>query len=510
MAPRLSDAGIVVHDTMRFTKYIKDSADTVRQREMTGTLYEQFGWKDRGTAFLYGTRLYGSRNEPPALSNELRDRARFLTPAPGGSLDAWKQAMDNMMGKGSEGMSFIALASFGSVLMSFLDRTEGGCVIQFVTPDSGKGKSTALSGALSVWSTDKRGLELTTVDTRTSKMVAMSLLCNLPAIYDEFVSKDPAIVREMMTTYMIGRDRMRSDVHGHLVTQSTATWTNLLLAAGNRSMSDTIRSDNDTDAPTMRIMEIPVESSGDMSQSDLIRRAEVLSANGGYAGDAFLRYLMIPGVLEWTRENLLTAIDNIMIKARFKREHRFWARALASVQIAAFIVEKAGIITFSAERITDWAIGVFGEKAEAPKPAFTMIPALSQYINDHQGELLHMPSAGKPGRVLMPIIGDKPRNKVNIRVDDDTKLTWIALTPFRKWMEMNAAGSFTFLMDELKAIGALKESYVQRTLTACSGMQGGLVACVCIDMANPMISGVLREVNEVSRKEQVAHKLERL
>jgi len=282
-----------------------------------------------------------------------------------------------------------------------------------------------------------------------------------------------------------------------------------MLAAGNKSLSDTIKADGDTDAPTMRIMELPVESSGDMRQSELIRRAEVLSENAGWAGDAYLRYLLHPAVLPWVRDHLPIAIDNIMVQARFRREHRFWARALASIQIAALLVEKAGIITFSSQRIMEWAIGFFAEKARDEGRVFTMLPTLAQYINDHQGELLHMPKASR-GATLLPILGEKPRYKVNIRVEEDTKLTWIATSPFRQWLEKHAAGSFSFLMTELKKFDVLKDIRTMKTLTAGSGIPGGMVECFCVEMGHPIMSGMLREVDETDRKVTVAQKLARL
>src|SRR6185437_12483011 len=208
MVAKLSDAGVVIHDPLRFSKYIRDSADVIRKRERTGMAYEQFGWKDSDASFLYGAKLYAADDRPaPALSEELRARSQWLRPTPGGSVGGWKQAVDNLMGGGSESMSFTVLASFGAVLMRFLDRTEGGAVIQLVTRHSGAGKSTSLSGALSVWTGDKRGLELTTIDTKVSKGRELGLLCNLPAIYDEFQNKDPAMVAEFMIMYTSGRDK---------------------------------------------------------------------------------------------------------------------------------------------------------------------------------------------------------------------------------------------------------------------------------------------------------------
>src|SRR6185503_8169960 len=62
MVAKLADAGVVIHDPLRFSKYIRDSADVIRKREKTGMAFEQFGWKDNDSAFLYGDRLYASES----------------------------------------------------------------------------------------------------------------------------------------------------------------------------------------------------------------------------------------------------------------------------------------------------------------------------------------------------------------------------------------------------------------------------------------------------------------
>lgn len=500
MVAKLSDAGVVIHDPMRFSKYIRDSADVIRKRERTGMAYEQFGWKENDTAFLYGDRLYSATQRPtPAIHEELRNRCQWLTPAPGGSVDGWKQAVDNLMGKGSEGMSFTVLASFASLFMRFLDKTEGGAVIQLVTRHAGAGKSTSLSGALSVWATDKRGLELTTIDTKVSKGKSLGLLCNLPVLYDEFQNKDPAMVREFLIMYTSGRDKMRANNHGQLLTNAIS-WNNLLITAGNQSMTETIMATNESNAPAARVLELPIESSGEMKQSELIRLAEVLSNNGGHAGDAFLRYLMLPGVIPWVKDNLLKSIDHVMAQCAFEKEHRFWARTLAATQIAAILVAKAGLITFSPDRIMQWAMHHFSQRViskEERARERSMLPILAEYLAENLDATLIMPGAPNRAQRMAPI-GETPRRRVAVRAEADTGTVIIAIKPLRGWLEKHAGGGFNDLLTEAYGAGVLKQHYCLRTLTAGTDMYGGQVPCIAVDIEHPAITGVMRVVREAA------------
>lgn len=473
--------------------------------------YEQFGWKDDGESFLYGDKLYAATEQPtPALSEELRGRSRWLRPTPGGSVAGWKQAVDNLMGKGSESMSFTVLASFAAPLIRFLDNTEGGAVIQLVTRHSGAGKSTSLSGALTVWSGDKRGLELTTIDTKVSKGRELGLLCNLPAIYDEFQNKDPAMVAEFMILYTSGRDKKRANNAGQVIV-NPIEWRNFLLTAGNQSMSESILAAGTATAPAMRILELPVESSGSMKQSELIKLAQVLSANAGHAGDAYLRYLMLPGVMPWVKDNLLKSIDYVMDQCAFEKEHRFWARALACTQVAALIVEKAGLISFSSDRIMDWAMHHFSHKVitkEERDRERSMLPVLAQYFAEHLDETLTMPCAPE-GRRQYAIIGDRPRRRVSIRVEVDTDTAFVSILPLRVWLEKNTGGGFTDMLAEIKTVGLLKAPFVQRTLTAGTDMSGGQVGCISVDITHPALTGMARAVREEVRHSAVVQRLAR-
>jgi len=502
MVTKLSDSGVVIHDPLRFAKYIRDSADVIRHREKTGMAYEQFGWKDGDSTFLYGDRLYAASERPsPALSEELRGRSRWLRPTPGGSVDGWKQAVDNLMGKGSESMSFTVLASFAAPLIKFLDNTEGGAVIQLVTRHSGAGKSTSLSGALTVWSGDKRGLELTTIDTKVSKGREMGLLCNLPAIYDEFQNKDPQMVAEFLILYTSGRDKKRANNSGQVIV-NPIEWRNMLLTAGNQSMTESMLAAKSSTAPAMRILELPVESSGSMKQSELIKLAQVLSANAGWAGDAYLRYLMLPGVMPWVKDNLLRSIDRVMERCQFDKEHRFWARALACTEIAALIVSKAGLIGFDPNRIMDWAFEHFSQKViskEERDRERSMLPVLAQYFAEHLDETLTMPCAPE-GRRQYAIIGERPRRRVAIRVEVDTDTAFVSILPLRLWLEKNTGGGFSDLLTEAKKTGLLKAPYAQRTLTAGTDMPGGQVPCISVDIGHPALTGVARAVREETKR----------
>lgn len=499
----MADLGVVVHDPVKFQAYVRDSVDVIHARERTKMHFDQFGWKDADSCFLFGSQLYtpdGVREA--AISPSLKFRAQWLGPVEGGSVIGWKNAVDNLMGRGSEGMSFTVVAAFASLIMRFMSADEGGAIVNLMTRQSGTGKTTSLSGAYTVWASNIRGLALATFDTRVSQGITLGELCNLPCCYDEFDNKDPVEVRQFAVTFTNGRDRQRGTPGAHLV-QNAASWQMTLLAASNRSIADTVSSAGESDAPAMRILELPIESSGDLSQVDLMSLSRQLTANAGHAGDAFLRYITQPGVIPWIKERLPRAMDEIIARGGFRKEHRFWVRQLAATAVAAAIIDKLGLISFSPKRIMDWSIEHFSNAPIMAKvDDQAMTPHLSRFINEHLEEILVMPGPSEGRKIVAPI-GEKPRRKVVARVELSTDLCYIDERTLRQWLEKNAGGGYSDLLRETKTNGMLRTPKRLVTLTAGTHMHGGQVYCVGFDIGHPAFSGVVREAQEAQRRENV-------
>ena len=494
MVSAMADLGIVVHDPVKFNLYIKDSVDSINKKHDAEMSYEQFGWK--GDKFLYGDQLYDADGaETAAISPELRLRSQWLRPARGGSLAGWKQAVDNLMGRGSEGMSFTVLASFASVLMPFFEANEGGAVINLMTRHSGAGKTTALSGAMTVWATDPRALELISIDTKVSQGVSLGALCNLPCIYDEFDNKDPEKVREFMVMFTSGRDKLRGNSDATLI-HTASSWRMMLLTASNASIADTISSLGRSDAPAMRVLELPVESSGTMKPSELVELSKQLYANAGHAGEAFVRYLVQPDVTDWVREKLRELLDEIYEKCGFQKEHRFWARALAAIGCAALIVEELGLISFSTDRIMKWALDHFsqGAKERVAEPR-SMLEHLAAYLNESIGSTLTMPGPSE-GRKLFAIVGEKPKSRIHVRIELKGSTCYVEEAPLRKWLEQNAGGGYAELVRDLRRYHMLIGDRVAKTLSAGTEIESGQVRCMVFDIGHPKFSGVIREVEK--------------
>lgn len=490
----LADAGINIHDGEAFRRFARASVDHLTNQEKDRMQFEQFGWKDGNKSFLYGDKLY-TLNGPidAACAGELRYRAQWLQPKPGGSVDGWKQAVDCLMGAGSEGMSFTVLASFAAPLMRFQEDNEGGAIISLQTKASGTGKTTSLAGAYTVWSSSDRGLGLTSIDTKVSKGVTLGALGNLPVVYDEFSNKDPILVREFVMLFTSGRDKMRADSSGQII-HAAASWQTILFTATNQSMVEALMSTGESEAPALRVLEFPVESSGNLTLSEAARLKRQMEDNAGHAGAAFLDYLMEPGVLDWVQGKLRDLTDEIFTAGGFQKEHRFWVRALAATAAAAMIVEKLDLISFSPERIIGWAVKHFAAQVSGfGNHRTSNMPMIARFLDQHVGETLVMPGPARQGRIDEPPIGDVPKTRVTVRIEVAGDKIYILEEALRSWMAKHGGG-YADLLNEMRGNGVLLSARKMVTLSQGTRLRSGQVKTVEMDASHPALTGQIREV----------------
>jgi len=79
----LFSKGAVVHNRDQFRKYVMAAVDEYNRATKPVARYEQFGWKDSETAFLWGRNVYTGSNVLPASAvDEVATRGRLLNIKP--------------------------------------------------------------------------------------------------------------------------------------------------------------------------------------------------------------------------------------------------------------------------------------------------------------------------------------------------------------------------------------------------------------------------------------------
>lgn len=500
---KLFGRGAVIHDPKAFMKYVETAVDVFNAQRKLRMRYEQFGWKDDDRAFLLGENLYHAEGVEAVIgTDEVRTRAQFLAPAQGGSLDEWSHAANALFQLGCEGQSFALLCSFASLLTKFHSSNEGGAIVNLVSGKSGTGKTTTLAGVSSVWGSSK-ALSLTNIDTAVAKGLTLGVLGNLPVIYDELWDRDPMVIRDFVLMFTNGRDKQRGTREGE-IKHTRASWQTLLVSAANLSLVELLNSTSAIDAPGMRVLEFPLVLPGYIQHAKGDRLRKALEANCGYAGDAFLRYLLQPEVNAWARQALTQWTDEIWAKTKLRSEHRFWVRTLGSVAVAAALVTQLGILSFQSSRIVDWAMDAMtGQKDDTQISGKTSASAdaLMRYLGEHLNDTLVMPDRHKQGerRSVLPLL--KPTRRLYIRYELAPGRLFVLEHPFRKWLIQNGVNARELLRD-LSEQHVILSSRRHVTLGAGTEFPGGQAPCIEINALHPVLGGAIAEIQSLQAVRQ--------
>jgi hypothetical protein len=487
---KISGKGAVIHDADLFKRYVREAVDMFNADNKLDKQFEQYGWKEGGS-FLYGASMYTAGEALPIVgSGEVKIRNQWLGPIKGGDLAKWSRAANTLFTKGCEPQSFALLGSFAAPLMPFHSSGEGGSIISLVNDQSGSGKTTALEAVESVWGR-KEGIRLTDDDTRVSKSLILGVLANLPVTWDELYNRDPENIREFVLMFTNGRDKMRGTQDGGL-RHSKANWSTILTLASNNSIKDILSTNAGTDAPSYRVLEFETSiPKGIATRGDDLKRA--LRDNSGYAGHEYMRLLTQPAVLAFITEALPKWTDQVWKKSGLNNEHRFWVRTIASVMAASVLVNKLGILEFSTDRITDWAIeyvkGATTNFENRSDPSLI----LSQFLAKSIQATLVVATEWKPRTEQRPLI--QPRNELQIRYERQTGRLYISEVFFRKWLVENSVPIRSFF-EKLKEMGVLLRDNKRVTLGAGTDYASGQSTCYEIDGDHPAVKGGLREVVE--------------
>lgn len=491
----MAQRGVTIHNGLAFQKYVREATDEYHRKEKTKMKYEQMGWKDDETAFLAGNQLYRVDSvETVATSDDLLTRAtRYgMGLAPSGSALGWKQAADLLFGQGMEAHSFGLLCGFAAPLMRFHRSEEGGAVISLVSQESGKGKSTILDSVATIWGRQRKAIEMASIDTKVAQSLTLAAMGNMPIVFDELRSRDPGEINDLIQVFSQGHDKQRANKDGDL-RHVAAGWQSLLITTSNKSLVDLLlENGGGVDAVSYRVLEF------DVGEPPIIARHEqlknVMRDNAGYVGKAYIEYLVRPEVVAWLRDAVPDEAERIRVELELRPQHRFWIRALAAVSIAGKIVKHLGLISFTPERIVEWACrevtrDVDGTNATGYENS-KAVAALAEFINTHVNGVLVMPGAFKPGVVEVPL--RVPTYSLCVRYELANKRMAISTKAFRKWLSKNNYNTRSTLEDLQKATVLVATRHM--TLAAGSTMPGAQEQAFIIDGYHPLVSSMLVEV----------------
>jgi hypothetical protein len=506
----LAERGVTIHDGELWRKYVRNAIDLWHREKDVEKRYDQFGWKDGETSFLVGKRLYNSTSVTAATgSPTLEHRAQYLSAQTkkGASLERWQAAANKLFAAGLEHQSLAVLCGFAAPLMRFHAEGEGGAIVSFVSDRTASGKTTALEAAASIWGQHK-GLKLDETDTRVAKGLKLGVLGNLPCTFDELHQRDPELIREFVLTFTNGTDKDRGTAEGGLKINKSE-WQTILLTASNASLVDILSNMNTSDAPAARILEFTTSLPAHMAKEDFEEIRRELNFNHGFAGDAYIKKLVQPEIVGWIRANIPQWSAEVRKAAHLEEKHRFWVRLVVSIIAAGTIVEGMGLLDFSMSRITRWLIDYVAEGASSIRGAApsdsssALAAALSEFFLDTlivNAEYKH----GHRSAILRA-----PSRQLLVRYEVENKRLFLSEMALKRWLVKSGVNIRGFV-DTLKKQGVVLGEVRKVTLGAGTDLASGQTPVLTINMANPLVSGVVATLEEALPPSPTKTRLERI
>ena len=430
----------------------------VNQLQDTTVAYEarrQFGWvgtkENPLQSFVVGSmEIFPDRVDisPPSVSTA------GLVPLfqPEGSLEKWK-ALAEVWNKPEYVLhQFMFCTGFGSLLMELTAHNGG--LFSFVGK-SGKGKSTGLYLAASLWG-DPMRVVMDDKDTFNSKMNRAEIYKNIAVLMDEMTNTTPMDLSTLAYAIPSGSQKNRMSSNGNKERYRGKPWKFLCVATSNNSIIQRIGLYKALPkAEALRIIEIRVpDDLANLTKEEQDNFYAGIQNNFGHAGPIYAQYIL--NNVEHCKEILALVRKKIDEAANLQADERFWSSMCACTIAGAIIARKAGLIDYDIKTLTKFILSELAKSKEGNFDFdFNAEQILSDYMAENYNNILRIKStddARKQSTGLDHLIlpDATPRMQLVARYEYDIKKLYLLPKPFRMWCSKQQI-DYSNIIESLKA-----------------------------------------------------------
>ena len=429
--------------------YVIDCANELQHKYEAEIMRNQFGWADDDSKIILGTKEISAdatRYSPPSAATE--KLARWMEPK--GSLEEWKKIVNVYDMPGFEPQAFGFFTGFGALFMKHIHLR--GAIINLINSESGTGKSTVLKMCNSIIGHPDE-LMSQWKDTHNHKMFRLGLFNNFAFTCDEVTKMTGDEFSTFAYAISQGHGNNRMKAAENEERKNDTTWSTIGLCSSNASFYDKLLSLKSTpDGEMMRLIEYKVSRTDNLTKTQADDIFGGLYDNYGWAGPIFSQWVV--GNLSSALEVLDGVQKQIDEAAGLSSRERFYSGTIAAIITGGLIAKHIGLIDIDVARVRDWAINMIKDvQSNIKAPDITGDSTLGEFINENWFNVLVINNDvdKRTGMHTLPIL--EPRRELVIRIEPDTKKTYITSKHLRAFCTANQV-SFTDLIDQLKKSGA--------------------------------------------------------
>lgn len=494
----LADNGVYcdmnkIDDLRRYMIAFIQEIQRVFQKEV---MYSRMGWRDKTDRFIYAGKVYEPGSIRPC---EVERQGRVVDAiSQSGTLEEWREIMGYFEYEEFAGHQFGIGTAFGSVLMPFTGVAGG--IISMVGV-SGEGKSTVQKIVNSVWGHPTKLMlpAETKSSTYNAKISFINQMNNLPICAEEITNATADELGSLAYAITQGSEKWRADIKG-TIRESQGGWCTTMLASGNSSMYEKLHSTQGSTAKALRIFEYRLNHVRVRSKADFRRGVDLaLLDNYGTAGAVYIEYVTqnTDAVKERVKQKMLEIDDKYDMAA----EERVWTAVIATNMVGLEIAKELGLHNFDLERVEYFILATLSRiRGTVTDMHVGPIDQLAAYIGEQVNSILvvEVDEDKKHALVL-----HKPTRELSGRYDVRSGELSISISALRKWCSTNEL-PFSQLMEGLVEQSLVIERSGRRTLGRHTDLPSTQTRVVTLDCRNPILSGAMRLVKNITAIGNVA------
>lgn len=425
---------------------------------------DQFGWvenSDKVTGetyegFVIGDQMHSARGVTPVkLDARAGEQAQAFKQA--GCLDMWVHIPKMYRVLDQPFPALMLGSSFAAPFMRYGVGVATNIAFSLWDIKGGKGKSTVLEAASSIWG-NPRDILQSKNDTHASRFQKYAVYRNLPIFIDEVTNIREGEASDLIYDIVNGREKSRSTSGGTGLAKQ-GKWDTVTLFTSNRSLYEMLRSfRTQSNATHMRVIEMQCDFkdyTGTDGQAYINTVCKTIRQNYGLAGPAFMDYCFAhPEVFEEVQK----WADAFAQKYVESSDERFWLYGLGITLGAIRIAVRAGLLDYD---VDGWLLPYVTKKL-LPTLRLTVKTAtptganlLSDFLNENLTRTLVVTGAERsPGQRdtsaqtgLDTYVKTFPMHSLAIRQELDTNTYYVSAKVLAEWVKINGLSLEVILQD---------------------------------------------------------------
>jgi len=470
--------------------YIARSTKEMQMTQPSETASVRFGWSDEDDKFILGEREIditgGMTFCPPSVVT--RNTAPLLRKR--GDIEKWKKVFNVYAEEGMEANAFGALCAFGAPLFKFTNHK--GLLVNYVSKESGTGKSTILRMCNSVYGHPDK-LMLHAEDTKLSRLHRFGVMAHLPVTIDEITNMKPEDFSDLAYAITLGRPRNRMQSQVNAERLNSTEWATIMLSSSNASFYEKMQQIKQLpEGELMRVFEIKVFGNNKMSKGQADEIFSLMYDNYGIAGEVYMRHVLpnLSSILEFLQKTQ-TQFDK-EIAATTKE--RYWSSGVASILTGGHVAQQLGLHDYNLKRIYEWAADmVTYSRADVESLKLDHDMILADFIRGHINNILIIEDEIDKRLGMAKPPTREPQKELKIRHEPDTNYTYIPVEDLRNWCAQRQL-YYKDLISDLKAKGIYVKAEKKR-LGKGTEIPTPPSYCVVLDASRGHFIDVLEEPN---------------